>query len=141
MIDKVIGNKQNLALLIARVAVGLIFMAHGIQKFQGGITGVAGFFNSLGIPAPQFFAWIVALIETFGGAALVLGIFTRISALLLSVVMVVAIITVKIKVGLIAPMAQGAGMELDLALLAGLLSLVLQGSGIFSLEERIRYRR
>jgi len=141
MIDRVIGNKQNLALLITRVVVGLVFVAHGIQKFQGGISGVAGFFDGLGIPAPQFFAWVVALIETFGGAALILGIFTRIGALFLSGVMVVAIITVKTKLGLIAPFAQGAGMELDLALLAGLLSLVLQGSGIFSLEEKMRRRR
>jgi uncharacterized membrane protein YphA (DoxX/SURF4 family) len=141
MLDRIIGEKNDLALLIVRVLIGVVFLMHGIQKFQIGIDGIADYFgNTVGIPAPQFFAWVVALTETVGGAALILGIFSRLAGLLLSVVMVVAMVMVKIKVGLIAPMAQGAGMELDLALLAGLRSIVLQGAGVYSLEGNMAKR-
>ena len=133
---KYIGDQKDFALFITRIVVGVIFLLHGIQKLQGGVDGVAGFLGNLGLPAPVFFAWVLTLVETLGGLALILGLFTEIAAILLGIVMVVAIWKVKSAVGIIAPAGAtpATGMELDLALLAGLASLLLQGAGRCSLD-------
>lgn len=128
-------EQKDIALLIIRIFIGIIFVAHGISKFQIGINTVSGLFASVGIPASEFFAWLIAFVEIFGGLALIFGLLSRFFALILSIIMIVAIVKVKFDIGLIAPMAQpGVGMELDLALLAGLLSIFLQGGGKYSFE-------
>lgn len=133
-----IQDRRDLALLIIRVIVGIIFVFHGYQKLQMGFENVGGFLASLNFPLPQLFAYILTLTELLGGICLILGFLTRLWALLLSFVMIVAIMTVKIKVGLIAPFNQpGVGMELDLALLAGLLSILLQGPGKYSVDLKL----
>ncbi len=135
MIARIVGSRGDLAHLIVRFIVGVIFVAHGLAKFQIGISTITGFLQSVGIPAAGFFGWLLPLVEIIGGLALIFGLATRLAALLLAVVMVVAIIKVKLAVGLIVPMAQpGVGMELDLAILAGLLAILLEGPGRFSLE-------
>lgn len=135
---KTIKDRKDIALLITRVFVGVIFIAHGLGKFKMGIDTVTGFFQGLGLPAASALAWLVTLVELFGGAALLIGVLSRLAALLLSIIMVAAILLVKIKVGLIAPMAApGVGLELDLALLAGLLAVLLQGPGQYSVDLRL----
>lgn len=112
------------SMLVLRVSLGVIFLAHGLQKISG-IEGIVKFFGALGLPAAV--AYIVTGIETAGGAFLILGIFTRLSALTISFVLVGAIITVKLSKGLLG------GYELDLALLAAAVALVLSGSNTLSL--------
>jgi uncharacterized membrane protein YphA (DoxX/SURF4 family) len=143
MFRKSIGDQRDFALFIIRIVIGVIFLLHGIQKLQGGVDGVAGFLGSLGLPAPVFFAWILTLVETLGGIALILGLFTELAAILLGIVMIVAIWKVKSAVGIIAPggATPPTGMELDLALLAGLASLLLQGAGRFSVDMLTRRRK
>ena len=68
-------SNQSWAFTIFRVAVGVVFMSHGIQKFfVYGLHGVAGAFGSMGIPAPAVTSALVAVVELLGGAALILGI-------------------------------------------------------------------
>lgn len=121
--------------LVLRVVIGIVFLAHGLQKFgifgEMNLAGVTGFFGSIGIPAPGLMAFLVALIEALGGLALILGFGTRIAAILLGIIMLVAIFTVKLSQGLIG------GFELDLALLAGLIALLLMGSGSAALEKQV----
>jgi len=76
------------------------------------------------------------VIEIIAGAALVLGTVTRIAAMLLSIVMIGALIYVKQDLGIISssPMP---GAELDLALLAGLVTLIVTGPGRLSIDEQI----
>jgi len=130
-----LNKYSGYAPLVLRVAIGIIFLAHGLQKFGvfGGmnLTGVTGFFGSQGIPLPGLMAPLVALIETLGGLALILGFGTRIAAILLAIIMIVAIFAVKLTQGLIG------GFELDLALLAGLVALILMGSGAAALEKNV----
>jgi putative oxidoreductase len=83
-----------------------------------GLGGVAQFFGSVGIPLPEVSAFIVAFVELVGGIGLILGVFTRYWALLLSIVMIVAIFTVKLPNGLLGGPGR-PGYELDLALLGG----------------------
>ena len=138
MLAKLFGESWGWALLLGRLILGVIFFAHGYQKFfEIGVENVAGFFQGVGIPAPLLFAWVVSLVEFFGGIALILGIFTRWAALGFAIVMLVAIFTVKLPVGLIAPPEKGAGYELDLALLGLALMLLLAGPGPLSLERAV----
>jgi uncharacterized membrane protein YphA (DoxX/SURF4 family) len=79
-------------------------------------------------------AYVVTFVELVGGALLIVGLLSRLSALLLTIDLVVAILLVKLNVGLIAPQGSGAGAELDLALIAGFLVILLAGRDRFSLD-------
>jgi putative oxidoreductase len=80
--------------LIARIAVGYVFMLTGWGKLQN-LDRVTEYFTSLGIPAPHILAPFVSGLECFGGLLLIFGVLTRISAGGLAVTMIVAIITAK----------------------------------------------
>ena len=121
--------------VIVRVIVGVIMVAHGWDKLQGGVDGFGGMLEGLGVPAPGMMAWVVTVIELVGGAALILGLLTRWAAVANSAVLLGAIFLVKLDVGLIAE--TGAGAELDLALLAGLIAVLVLGPGKPSLDHAL----
>lgn len=123
-----------LARLAGLIIVGIIMFAHGLQKLQGGPANFGGLLSQLGVPAPELMAYVVTFVELVGGALLIVGLLSRLSALLLTIDLVVAILLVKLNVGLIAPQGSGAGAELDLALIAGFLVILLAGPGRFSLD-------
>lgn len=122
--------------LVLRVVLGGLFIRHGIDKFDTGISMVEGAFRGWGVPAPALTAPVTAVTEIVAGTALVVGIGTRVAAMLLSVVMIGALIYVKIDLGIISsePMP---GAELDLALLAGLVTVIVLGPGRYSLDHQI----
>ncbi len=136
LLARLIGDRRDAAMFVARVIIGVIFMVHGVLRMQTptGVNGFVGFLAAMNFPYPIFFAWFVAIVEPIGGLLLILGILTRWAALLLAMIMIVASIKVKASVGLISSMGKGAGMELDLALLVGLLVVLLQGPGRYSIE-------
>ena len=103
-------SEKNIGLLIARIVLGVTFFLHGLAKFQGGISGTAEFFGSIGLPGAL--AYIVAIIELVGGILMILGLFTKVISLLFIVVMLGAIGTVKLEAGFLD------GFELELALIA-----------------------
>ena len=70
-----------------------------------------------------------------------MGLLSRLAALALTIDLVVAIFLVKINVGLIAPQGGGAGAELDLALIAGFLAILLAGPGRLSLDYLVGIER
>ncbi|MCM3340795.1 MULTISPECIES: DoxX family protein [unclassified Paenibacillus] len=112
--------------LIIRLVLGIIFFVHGLQKFQGGIENTSGFFDSVGIPG--FMAYVVAAIELVGGICLVLGLGTRIVSGAFFIIMLGAVATVKWSMGFVG------GYELDLALMAMSLHLLVSGSSLLSLD-------
>jgi putative oxidoreductase len=81
--------------------------------------------------------YVVTLVELVGGILLIVGLFSRLAALLLTIDLVVAILLVKVNVGLIAPPQQGAGAELDLALIAGFLVILFAGPGSLSVDRAL----
>ena len=76
---------KDLAVLAARVALGVVFVAHGAQKlFTWGLSGTADAFQGMGVPAPQASALLATLVELVGGVALVVGFAVPVAGLLLA---------------------------------------------------------
>ncbi len=112
-----------------RLALGTVFMAHGWAKLADPLGSPEGLtIASWGWAYPVFWAWAVALVETFGGLLVIVGLFTRTAAALIAVVMIVAILKVRLERGLVG------GFEFELALLAIAIALVLTGAGRFSVD-------
>ncbi len=117
-------HHSHLALLLIRVGLALIFIAHGYAKITS-MPGTIGFFTAISIPWPVFTAYLVAYVEFLGGISLLLGVASRFSALLLAIDMIGAIITVHFKNGFIA---QG-GYEYAFILVLALISVIISGPG------------
>jgi putative oxidoreductase len=121
-------RQLSLGLTALRVTVGTIFVAHGAQKlFTFGFAGVTGMFGHMGVPFPGITAPLIAVLEFFGGIALVIGFLTRLAALGFTVDMLGAIIFVKLKGGF-------SGYELERLLLGASVTLALTGAGEFSVD-------
>jgi putative oxidoreductase len=129
---------QGWGITVLRLVVGVVFLAHGGQKFfVWGFDNVAAFMSKIGIPAPMLAAVVVTLVEFLGGLALLLGFCTRWAAALLAINMLVAIATVHLPGGFFLP----AGVEFALTLCAANVALVLLGSGEASVDRLIQARR
>lgn len=118
------------AAFIMRLAVGGVFLLHGIGKFGRGIGTTAAFLSSHHIPFATIFAVILITIETVGAICVLLGILTRAWAAMMAVVMVVAILAVK------WPGHQN--VELEALLLAGAVTLVALGDGPLSIAVKFK---
>jgi len=131
-------SRLDLALLIIRVVVGIVFVMHGGQKlFFIHIGGVIGFFGKIGIPLPVLAAPVVTFVELLGGLALIAGGFTRLAAILIACDMLGAILFVHIRNGFFMP----GGVEFALSLLAVAIGLALVGAGAYSADAAMARRR
>lgn len=131
------GPNPPVGLAILRVVTGVVFIAHGAPKlFGGGVEGLAGMLGGLGVPLAGAAAWIVTLLEFFGGLALVVGFLVAPVALLLSFHMLMGIVLVHAPNGFYVIGPGEGGIELNLLLIASLLTLVLAGPGFAALDER-----
>ncbi|MBV1855457.1 DoxX family protein [Catellatospora sp. NEAU-YM18] len=129
---------RDLAKLIARLGLGVIFFAHGWQKlFDLGIPKVTAGFRAMGVPLPGLSAWFATFVELVGGALLILGLFTPIVGLLLAIDMLGAYLTVHIGHGLFI---DKGGAELVIALGVGALLLAAVGAGRYSLDHVLSRR-
>lgn len=119
-------NKKHLGLLVLRVAVGLVLFLHGVDKLSN-MTGTIGFFSQLGLGAGT--AWLVTLVETAGGLALILGIGTQVAAMIIAVQFVIIIVWLK----------SGKPFDsynLDFIILAATLALGATGGGKYSFGKK-----
>lgn len=130
--------RVSAALAVLRGVVGTVFVAHGAQKlFVFGFGGVIGAFEGMGVPLAGITGPAVAMLELFGGLALIAGVFTRTTALGLAGIMLGAMALVHFPAGFFLP----NGMEFTLTLFGGVMALALAGPGVFSLEAVIARRR
>jgi putative oxidoreductase len=118
------------AAFFMRLAVGGVFLLHGIAKFERGIGATAHMLAGVGFPFATIFAVILMAIETVGAICVLLGILTRAWAAAMAVVMVVAILAVKVR--------NGMSFELEALLLAGAVTLVALGDGPLSVAVRFK---
>ena len=126
---KSLNALQPFTLLALRVALGVIFFAHGYPKVTHlGSSGMQSFFVEHGLPG--YFVYVSGTLEVFGGALLMLGLFARPVALLLSMEMAVAIWKVHSGKGYLAVHEY----EFPLALAAACLALASVGAGAFSVD-------
>jgi putative oxidoreductase len=122
------------SLLILRVIVGIVFMAHGAQKLFGAFGG-PGLDAFVGMVGP--IGYLVTIGEFFGGLGLILGVLSRFSAASIIVIMLGAIQMVHGKVGFFmnwGGQQAGEGYEYHLLVIALLASIVIVGPGRFALS-------
>ena len=121
-----------------RAVLGLLFLVHGAQKlFVFGFGGVAENFRQMGIPAPTLAAVVVTLVELLGGVLLIIGLFTRLAALLLALDMLVATLLVHLPNGFFI---NNGGFEFTLILFVANVSLVLAGPDEAALDRVLAAR-
>lgn len=119
-------NDQSWGLSILRIHLGIILLAHGWLKISVfTIAGTVGYFASLGLPS--FFAYLVIFGEIIGGITLILGIQTRLTALLCLPILIGATF-VHLNNGWLFS-AEGGGWEFPASLSIIVLTIIFMGSG------------
>jgi putative oxidoreductase len=126
-------DPQNVALLLVRLVIGVVMIAHGRNHWLGGgkIAGTARWFGGLGLRQPRLQAWMSVVTELGAGALLVLGLFTPLAC--------AATISVMMVAGLLAHRPNGFfvfrdGYEYVLTLSVVSLALAMLGPGRFSID-------
>ena len=128
------ARQLSLGLLLLRIAVGAVFINHGYMKlFKFGFAGVTGAFTQMGVPMPGIMGPFVAILEFFGGIALVVGLLTRLFALGFTIDMLVAIFLVLMPKGF-------SGFELEFVLMCASAALLFTGAGLYSVDAQIAGR-
>jgi putative oxidoreductase len=131
-----------------RMILGVGFIVHGWAKWSRGPAVFAELLKQAHVPLPLANAWLVTLLEIFGGLALLMGAFVTIVSVPLIVSMLSAMFTVNIKYGFSAvntiglttavPQFGPPGYEINLLYIAGLVVLILGGAGPLSIDA-LRY--
>jgi putative oxidoreductase len=132
-------SARDALLLVARVLVGVVLIAHGAQKFFSyGIGGVAASFGKMGVPLPAVSAAFSAVVELVGGAALLVGAGTVIAGALVVLDMLGAYLFAHVGNGVFA---SDNGFELVGVIAAVALVLIAVGPGRFSVDNALADRR
>jgi putative oxidoreductase len=139
LLNTVLATRSGWGITALRIAVGIIFAAHGSQKLFGlfggyGLTGTAQWMESIGLGPGLLMALLSGSAEFFGGLALIFGLLVRPAAVVLAFTLVVAILSVHIHNGLF--MANN-GYEFALALLGATVAVLIEGAGKLSLDRII----
>ncbi|HSY45882.1 MAG TPA: DoxX family protein [Steroidobacteraceae bacterium] len=156
MLERIITTREGPALVLVRLLVGLaVFFPEGLQKLLFPALLGAGRFAAIGIPWPEVLGPFVGVVETVCGALIIAGLLTRLAAIPLVIVMIVAIISTKIPIllgrpflGFSLPHLARYGFwsmqheaRADLCMLLGCLYLLIVGSGAWSLDAWLVRRR
>ena len=139
MFQKLLATRDDFALTVLRLVLGIIFLAHGCQKMLGwfggyGFSGTMNFFTQE-MHIPAVFAFLAIAAEFFGGLGLVLGVLTRVAAFGVAVNMLVAVIMVHSPNGLFmnwSGQQKGEGIEFHLLVIAMTVVLMISGAGALS---------
>ncbi len=121
---------RPIALLLLRVALGVIFIYHGYPKLFGHTRQTMDSFSHMGFP--PYFAYLAGVIEFFGGCLLVIGLFTRIAGLLIAAEMAVALVQVH---KLLEDPRAVHNYEFPLVLATAAFALAALGAGLISFDQ------
>jgi uncharacterized membrane protein YphA (DoxX/SURF4 family) len=123
------------AVVLIRLLVGAVFLSEGIQKFLFPAQLAAGRFAKIGLPAPELLGPLVAVFEIACGSVVLLGLATRVAAIPLIVIMLVAIASTKIPIALDRGFwAMAHEARTDWAMLLGSVFLLIAGPGPWSVD-------
>ena len=135
--DRLLQTRAPAAVLLIRLALGLVFLSEGIQKFLFPDQLGIGRFAKIGIPAPQIMAPFVGCVEIVCGSLLLFGALTRLAAIPLIVDMLVAIGTTKVPMLLKSGFwAMAHEARVDFTMLLGCVFLLIAGAGRWSVDAR-----
>ena len=126
------GSSASVAILVGRILLAAMFVLAGFAKLTD-IAGTAGWFGSIGLPAPTIVAVLVGLLELVGGLAIVVGFQTRIAALALAAFTIAATLIAHVD---FADMTQFLFFQKNFAIVGGLLVLAAFGAGSLSVDSR-----
>ncbi len=130
------------AVLLIQLAVGCIFLSEGIQKFLFPAELGVGRFTKIGIPNPALFGPFVGVVEITCGVLVLLGLFTRLAAVPLLLIMLVAISTTKLaQLPQVGFWETAHGARTDFAMLLCSLFLLAAGGGKWSADSILFNRK
>jgi putative oxidoreductase len=138
MYKKIIKTDGSKTTILIRFMVGAVFLSEGLQKFLFPALRGTGRFDTIGLPFPEFLGNFVGTFEIACGLLLLLGLFTRLAAIPLIIIMLVAIGTTKA-----TALANDGfwemlhGSRTDWAMLLGATFLAIKGGGKWSLDKRL----
>lgn len=136
-------DSNSYTLMIARLALGVVILPHGLQKLLGlfggyGFSASVGFFESMGIPSIAAILVIVA--ESAGAASLIIGFMSRFCAFALGMVMLGAVYMVHLQHGFFMNWSgnqQGEGFEYHILAIGLALVVLIGGGGKFSVDSSL----
>ncbi len=142
MLRRLMSTDDSKATALLRVALGIVFFAHGSQKVFGwfdgpGFNGALAYFASLHVPT--VFALVAIAAEFLGSLGLIFGLLSRVAALGITGIMIVAMALVHIHFGFFMNWhgnQAGEGIEYHLLVLAMTVFLMIRGAGSLSLDQR-----
>jgi len=122
-----------------RFSLGIMFIAHGLQKAYGmfagsGIKNFSDMLSSIGFAPPLLWAYLAAYLELIGGLCILIGLGTRIFSGLLFILIVIAAVTVHLRNGFFL---MNGGVEYTFIIASMCLSLVILGTGKFGLNKKL----
>ncbi|MFL6051823.1 MAG: DoxX family membrane protein [Actinoallomurus sp.] len=125
--------------LLARCGVGVVFLAHGWQKIQVGVTATGHNFDAMGVPLPTAAAVYATFVELLGGAALILGVALPVAGTLLFLDMAGAFVFIHAQHGVFVVDKDTPRNGFELVLVLGLASLLFAagGGGRLTLDHRL----
>jgi len=129
---QILEKLRPLALLLLRVALGVIFIYHGYPKLFGHTRQTMDAFVHMGFP--PYFAYLAGVIEFFGGCLLIVGLFTRIAGLLIAGEMAVALVQVH---KILEDPRAVHNYEFPLALATAAFALATLGAGLISFDHAL----
>ena len=121
---------DDMGKLVLRLSVGMLMLLHGIFKLQNGVGGVVGMLGSQGLPG--FFAYGVYVGEVVGPVLVIIGLYTRIGAVLIIGNMLVALALAHSQELFSLGSMGGWALELQGMFLFGAVAIALLGAGKFS---------
>jgi len=124
-----LNRLQPLGLLVMRLALGVIMIAHGWQKIADHMHGITGMMHQLGLP--PFMAYLVVAAEFGGGILVLVGFLTRLAAFAIFIDMLVAILKVHLPHGLFS---SNGGFEFPLTCGAIAFALIFSGAGPIAID-------
>ncbi len=143
MLRAIFRTDDDASALVARLALGIVILPHGLQKLLGmfggaGFTATVDYFVSSGLPA--FLAVLIIIGEALGSLGLILGFLSRVAALGITIIMLGAILTVHIKFGFFMNWTgtqAGEGFEFHILAIGLALVVLIKGGGLWSVDASI----
>lgn len=121
---------DDMGKLVLRLSVGVLMLLHGIFKLQNGVGGIAGMLGSQGLPG--FLAYGVYLGEVVGPVLVIIGLYTRVGAILIIGNMLVALALAHSQELFSLGSMGGWALELQGMFLFGAVAIALLGAGKYS---------